>query len=112
MPNEDRRQTAMFSATFAREVRSLAAQFLKPNYAFVEVGRVVHVGCLLIAQVGREGSTMKTISQQLIFTPPQDKPARLLEILQKSTDCTTLIFTQTKATGTHCLGVEFSLTVS
>jgi hypothetical protein len=38
MPREDRRQTAMFSATFARDVRSLAAQFLKPNYAFVEVG--------------------------------------------------------------------------
>jgi ATP-dependent RNA helicase DDX3X len=84
MPREDRRQTAMFSATFAREVRSLASQFLKPNYAFVEVGR--------------EGSTMKTITQQLIFTQPPDKPARLLEILQKSQDSTTLVFTQTKMT--------------
>jgi hypothetical protein len=49
---------------------------------------------------------MKTISQQLIYTQPQDKPARLLEILQKSQDSTTLVFTQTKMTGTEIVSVK------
>lgn len=40
MPPKEKRQTAMFSATFPREIQSLAASFLKRDYVFLTIGRV------------------------------------------------------------------------
>jgi ATP-dependent RNA helicase DDX3X len=34
------RTTLMYSATFPREIRHLARDFLKPNYLFLKVGRI------------------------------------------------------------------------
>lgn len=34
------RTTLMYSATFPKEIRRLARDFLKPNYLFLKVGRV------------------------------------------------------------------------
>lgn len=34
------RQTLMYSATFPKEIRRLARDFLKPDYLFLRVGRV------------------------------------------------------------------------
>lgn len=34
------RVTLMYSATFPREIRALARDFLKPNYLFLKVGRI------------------------------------------------------------------------
>ena len=40
MPGNDYRQTLLFSATFPREVRRLAEDFLRRDFATLTVGRV------------------------------------------------------------------------
>ena len=40
MPGKGKRVTAMFSATFPREIQELAQDFLVPEYIFLAVGRV------------------------------------------------------------------------
>lgn len=47
------RQTLLFSATFPRAIRSLARDFLKPDYLFLKVGRV--------------GSTSDSITQKVKY---------------------------------------------
>lgn len=63
------RQTLMFSATFAPEVRALARSFLRPDPVSISVGRV--------------GSTNQTILQQLEHVHAQDKDAVLASILSR-----------------------------
>ncbi|VDO29781.1 unnamed protein product, partial [Onchocerca flexuosa] len=52
MPKKGKRVTAMFSATFPKEIQILAQDFLMPNYIFLAVGRV--------------GSTSENIVQRII----------------------------------------------
>lgn len=85
MAKPDARNTAMFSATFPNEIRQLARDFMRKDYAFVEVGR--------------EGSTLKTIKQDVVYSPEDKKPAQLLALLRQNPNATTLIFTQTKRAG-------------
>lgn len=78
--SKDGRQTAMFSATFPREIQQLAAEFLL-NYVYLTVGRV--------------GSTNEFITQRLIYAEENEKPKRLLDLLKEATG-RVLVFVETK----------------
>jgi len=80
MPGVHHRTTTMFSATFPREIRKLAEDFLN-NYLFISVGRV--------------GSTVESITQVIKFVTDTSKSEEILKEL-KATPGRTLIFTETK----------------
>lgn len=86
MPRGDLRQTFMFSATFPSEIQKLARDFLR-NYVWIAVGRV--------------GSTVENIRQQLMLatSDPHKKMELLIQALGHS-DGRTLIFVQKKKTAT------------
>ncbi|OBZ88174.1 ATP-dependent RNA helicase DED1 [Choanephora cucurbitarum] len=76
------RTTLMYSATFPREIRSLARDFLKPDYLFLKVGRV--------------GGTTTDITQRVIWVEEHEKKTKLKETLMAQPPCRTLIFVDTK----------------
>eukprot|EP01055_Gregarina_sp_Pseudo9_P004680 Gregarina_sp_Pseudo_9__4679@NODE_486_length_2721_cov_25_269948_g458_i0_p1_GENE_NODE_486_length_2721_cov_25_269948_g458_i0NODE_486_length_2721_cov_25_269948_g458_i0_p1_ORF_typecomplete_len704_score99_98DEAD/PF00270_29/1_7e54DEAD/PF00270_29/5_4Helicase_C/PF00271_31/1_7e03Helicase_C/PF00271_31/1_5e32ResIII/PF04851_15/1_9e11ERCC3_RAD25_C/PF16203_5/1e09CMS1/PF14617_6/8_7e06UTP25/PF06862_12/8_1e02UTP25/PF06862_12/0_00079T4SSDNA_transf/PF02534_14/0_17_NODE_486_length_2721_cov_25_269948_g458_i01542265 len=76
----DGRQTAMFSATFPREIQQLARDFLL-DYVYLTVGRV--------------GSTNDFITQKLVYADEQQKPKMLLSLLKESSG-RVLVFVETK----------------
>jgi ATP-dependent RNA helicase DDX3X len=75
-----RRQTLMYSATFPKEIRQLASDFLH-DYLFLKVGRV--------------GSTTESITQHLKYMKSFDKQQEVMKELQ-GTPGKTLIFSETK----------------
>lgn len=83
MPN--RRQTLMFSATFPREIREMAADYLN-DHLFLSVGRV--------------GSTTDLIEQRIEYVDDYQKTQRLIELLK---DCPglSLVFVKTKRSADH-----------
>ncbi|MES1914546.1 MAG: hypothetical protein MHM6MM_006606 [Cercozoa sp. M6MM] len=85
MPPPAERQTLLFSATFPREIRQLARQFLKPEHAFFSVGEV--------------GSTTKLITQTVIEAPVyfSDRVDMLENYLTDGTEGKSLIFCERKA---------------
>ncbi|KAI8342534.1 P-loop containing nucleoside triphosphate hydrolase protein [Chlamydoabsidia padenii] len=76
------RQTLMYSATFPKEIRLLARDFLRPDYLFLRVGRV--------------GGTTTDITQKVLWIEEQDKRDELNKILLSQPPCRTLIFVDTK----------------
>ena len=68
MPPKARRQTLMFSATFPKEIQTLAAEFMRP-YVWIGVGRV--------------GSTVSSIEQRIVLAKgsKQEKMPLLTEAL-------------------------------
>jgi len=79
------RQTLMFSATFPRDIQMLAADFLRPEYMFLSVGRV--------------GSTSENIQQEVLWVEDPDKRHLLMDILRSNAadhSGLTLIFLETK----------------
>lgn len=83
MVSIDQRQTLMFSATFAEEVQTLAAKFLK-NYLFLTVGIV--------------GGACSDVEQKVYHLSKFDKRSKLLEILNESDPTGTIVFVETKRT--------------
>ena len=83
LPPKTQRQTLMFSATFPKQIQTLASDFLN-NYIFLTVGRV--------------GSTSSNITQRMEFIPENEKVSRLLDLLKRgrSTEMLTIVFTETK----------------
>ncbi|RUS23703.1 P-loop containing nucleoside triphosphate hydrolase protein [Jimgerdemannia flammicorona] len=79
MPDSNKRQTQMFSATFPRTIRKLARDFLKEQHLFLKVGRV--------------GGTTTDI---IIFIEEREKRERLTELLLSQPPSRTLIFVETK----------------
>jgi len=75
-----RRQTLMFSATFPKEIRQLASDFLR-DYLFLKVGRV--------------GSTTESITQQFKYLKSFEKQAEVVKEL-RTVPGKTLIFSETK----------------
>lgn len=76
-----RRQTLMFSATMPREIRELAAQWLRRPFE---------------VKVTPVASTPALVSQAVYFVDRHHKPAMLTRFLQE-TDCAkTLVFSRTK----------------
>jgi ATP-dependent RNA helicase DDX3X len=76
------RVTLMYSATFPKEIRALARDFLKPNYLFLKVGRI--------------GGTTTDITQNVIWVEENEKRTKLKELLLSQPPCRTLIFVDTK----------------
>jgi len=74
------RQTLMFSATFPKDIRQLAADFLH-NYLFLKVGRV--------------GSTTESITQIVKWVDPAEKQNEIMKDLKETTG-RTLVFAETK----------------
>ncbi|KAK4469845.1 hypothetical protein MN116_007356 [Schistosoma mekongi] len=82
MPPAGKRQTLMFSATFPKEIQTLARDFLH-SYIFLAVGRV--------------GSTNENIIQEVLNVADKDKPDMLVRLLQgKDPDGLALVFVETK----------------
>ncbi|TKR89185.1 hypothetical protein L596_013325 [Steinernema carpocapsae] len=79
------RQTMMFSATWPKEVRALARDFQK-DAIFLNVGSM-------------ELSANHNITQKVLVLEEQDKPRRLLELLDyilSQEECKTIVFCETK----------------
>jgi ATP-dependent RNA helicase DDX3X len=66
MPPPGERQTLLFSATFPKEIQSLASDFLQ-DYIFLSVGRV--------------GSSTELIKQEVIRVDANEKQLILLDLL-------------------------------
>lgn len=83
LPAKEDRQTLMFSATFPKQIQTLASDFLN-DYIFLTVGRV--------------GSTSSNITQRMEHVPEKDKVTRLLDLLERgqSSELLTIVFTETK----------------
>ncbi|TPP63297.1 ATP-dependent RNA helicase bel [Fasciola gigantica] len=83
MPSAGQRQTLMFSATFPKEIQTLARDFLH-FYIFLAVGRV--------------GSTNENIVQEVLNVADKDKPDIPVRLLQEKTDPEglVLVFVETK----------------
>lgn len=82
MPAAGQRQTLMFSATFPKEIQTLARDFLH-SYVFLAVGRV--------------GSTNENIVQEVLSVADKDKPNVLVRLLQKKEPGgLALVFVETK----------------
>ncbi|KAI3461878.1 hypothetical protein Pfo_018541 [Paulownia fortunei] len=88
MPPPGVRQTLLFSATFPKEIQSLAADFLS-NYVFLAVGRV--------------GSSTDLIVQRVEYVLETDKRSHLMDLLHaqrangvQTKQALTLVFVETK----------------
>jgi ATP-dependent RNA helicase DDX3X len=81
MPQGDRRQTMMFSATFPPPIQRLASDFLR-DYIFLTVGRV--------------GSASKDVTQTVEFVENKDKLDTLMRFLMNIEEGLILIFVETK----------------
>lgn len=66
MPNKDKRQTLMFSATFPEEIQRAAANFLN-NYLFLQIGKL--------------GSACSDVKQLILPVTQYDKREKLVSIL-------------------------------
>uniref|UniRef100_A0A8C5MGU9 Probable ATP-dependent RNA helicase DDX4 n=1 Tax=Leptobrachium leishanense TaxID=445787 RepID=A0A8C5MGU9_9ANUR len=82
MPNKEDRQTLMFSATFPKEIQSLASSHLKQNYLFVVVGQV--------------GGACSDVEQSIVEVTQFQKREKLLEILNNIGNERTMVFVKTK----------------
>jgi len=80
MPGVRHRTTAMFSATFPREIRQLAADFLN-EFVFLAVGRV--------------GQTVESITQVIKYISDEEKRDEVVKDLRE-TPGRTLVFAETK----------------
>eukprot|EP00906_Rhabdomonas_costata_P019218 RCo028039 len=81
-----KRQTLMFSATWPKAVRSLAAEFLQHDVVTIKVGY-------------SELQTSHTVTQEILLLQEEDKAHRILDILRDfdlKVD-RTLVFVETKA---------------
>ncbi|MCS7199479.1 MAG: helicase-related protein [Caldimicrobium sp.] len=76
------RQTLLFSATFSKEVVSLAEKFLREDYGVVKIKP--------------EEPTLKAIRQKFYQIPERGLKDKLIKILQSSPNNKTIIFTHTK----------------
>lgn len=85
LPAIEKRQTALFSATFPEEIRKLAATYMKP-YIMISVGKV--------------GSSTDNITQTVMRVDHPKKKEKLLEVLRGQQDVAqaTIIFCQKKST--------------
>ncbi|KAK5974143.1 ATP-dependent RNA helicase DDX3Y [Trichostrongylus colubriformis] len=83
MPRKGDRVTAMFSATFPKDIQVLAQDFLMPNYVFLAVGRV--------------GSTSENIMQKVVWVEEHEKRSYLMDLLDAGgQNSLTLVFVETK----------------
>uniref|UniRef100_A0A5S6QXG4 RNA helicase n=1 Tax=Trichuris muris TaxID=70415 RepID=A0A5S6QXG4_TRIMR len=84
LPAAKDRHTSMFSATFPSEIRQLASEFMKADYAYLSIGHT--------------GTIPKSISQKLIWTLENEKPNALVKLLDEEPNVLKLVFVETKLT--------------
>uniref|UniRef100_A0A8D2MB64 RNA helicase n=1 Tax=Zonotrichia albicollis TaxID=44394 RepID=A0A8D2MB64_ZONAL len=82
MPQKEKRQTLMFSATFPEEVQRLACEFLKTDFLFVVVGHA--------------GGACSDVQQNILQVSQYFKRDKLIEILHSIGNERTLVFVDTK----------------
>uniref|UniRef100_A0A915EM88 RNA helicase n=1 Tax=Ditylenchus dipsaci TaxID=166011 RepID=A0A915EM88_9BILA len=83
MPKRGQRVTAMFSATFPKEIQLLAQDFLEPEYVFLAVGRV--------------GSASENILQKIVWVEEHTKQIFLMDLIDgNGREDLTLVFVETK----------------
>lgn len=86
MPDSDERHTLLFSATFPDKVQTLAKQFLRKDYLFIEVGIV--------------GGACQDVEQKFIKVENNEaaKSDKLEELVRgvSETNQRTLVFVETK----------------
>ncbi|CAI4228783.1 unnamed protein product [Auanema sp. JU1783] len=100
MPRRGERVTAMFSATFPKEIQILAQDFLMPTYVFLAVGRV--------------GSTSENIMQKIVWVEENEKRSYLMDLLDAGgPNALTLVFVETKRGASdlanYLQGVEYQV---
>jgi len=81
---DDDKQVMMFSATFKKPIRKLAADFLSDDYVQIKVGRI--------------GSTPENIVQNVIWVDETKKKQALYDLLCTSPPARTMIFVNRKLT--------------
>jgi len=79
---KEEKQVLMFSATWPKEVKELAEDFLG-TYTFMNIGST-------------ELSANKNITQKIVVTDRNDKKTQLMEAMEEIQDQKTLIFCETK----------------
>ncbi|KFD47575.1 hypothetical protein M514_11539 [Trichuris suis] len=82
LPAIQDRQTSMFSATFPSEIRQLACEFMKPDYAYISIGAT--------------GTIPKSIKQELMWVVENEKPDVLVKLLDEESNVRKLVFVETK----------------
>ncbi|NXV67298.1 DDX4 helicase, partial [Molothrus ater] len=82
MPQKEKRQTLMFSATFPEEVQRLACEFLKTDFLFFVVGHA--------------GGACSDVQQNILQVSQYFKRDKLIEILHSIGNERTLVFVDTK----------------
>jgi ATP-dependent RNA helicase DDX3X len=73
----------MFSATFPKEARRLAKQYMDEDYVKIKVGRV--------------GSTHSNIKQQIVYVEESAKNQALFDLIFSDGPQRTLVFVNSKA---------------
>lgn len=71
-------QFFMFSATFPKEARALAREYLSPEYIRIRIGRA--------------GSSHKNVEQHVIQCETSEKPEAVYKLLNSMAPCLTMIF--------------------
>ncbi|KAG0206950.1 hypothetical protein BGX33_007086 [Mortierella sp. NVP41] len=84
LARDEGRQTLMFSATFPRDIQTLAREFLKEDFCRLRIGRI--------------GGTSSAITQNIVYVEDYEKREQVAHILLTYPPTRTLIFVQTKRT--------------
>ncbi|KAF9981097.1 hypothetical protein BGZ75_007632 [Mortierella antarctica] len=82
MSRDENLQTMMFSATFPRQIQTLARDFLKPDYCRIRIGRI--------------GGTTSDITQKVLYVEEFEKRDTLVQLLTEMPPSRTMIFVETK----------------
>ncbi|KAF9905916.1 hypothetical protein EC991_001157 [Linnemannia zychae] len=84
LARDEGRQTLMFSATFPKNIQTLAREFLKEDFCRLRIGRI--------------GGTTSLIKQNVVFVEDYEKKETIFQILLNFPPSRTLIFVETKRT--------------
>ncbi|KAF9119282.1 hypothetical protein BGW39_000420 [Mortierella sp. 14UC] len=84
LARDEGRQTLMFSATFPKDIQTLAREFLKEDFCRLRIGRI--------------GGTTSLIKQNVVFVEDYEKNETIFQLLLNYPPSRTLIFVETKRT--------------
>ncbi|KAK3841964.1 MAG: putative DEAD/DEAH box RNA helicase [Linnemannia gamsii] len=84
LARDEGRQTLMFSATFPKDIQTLAREFLKEDFCRLRIGRI--------------GGTTSLIKQNILSVEEYEKNEAIFKILLDFPPSRTLIFVETKRT--------------
>ncbi|KAF9285501.1 hypothetical protein BGZ68_003812 [Mortierella alpina] len=82
MSRDENLQTMMFSATFPRQIQTLARDFLKTDFCRIRIGRI--------------GGTTSDITQKVLYVEEYEKRDVLVKLLTDMPPARTMVFVETK----------------